>query len=334
MLKYSKEDCLKKLKKQITAVLILGLALLVSDCLASYLTEGISLEKRDNMLYMVRPEEGSDSESSKITAAVTTDEGQLKKTYTVRLDPRNSEKTGRNSGDTVPESEISHKEAVSGELNRIVSSFNDDVSADSVALPSRLSSGEKIYWKVEKSSNTAVIIAGIIFMLFLLVKNRYAPLQKMKKEQQNSIAIQLPEFCQRLTLLLNAGLVLNTAFQRSVEASLRYDEKDDDYFCSSMKNIYTTIRQTNGSFSREFREFARQSGSADLMRISNIISDNVSKGVDLVQELLNESEVLWLNRKKNCEERGRIAETKLTLPLTVFLMVLIVITVSPALLEL
>ena len=91
---------------------------------------------------------------------------------------------------------------------------------------------------------------------------------------------------------------------------------------------------------REFREFARAHRSAggdtakELMRISNIISDNISKGVELTDKLQRESETLWLNRKRDCEERGRLAETKLTLPLTFFLLVLIVITVSPALLEL
>ncbi len=70
------------------------------------------------------------------------------------------------------------------------------------------------------------------------------------------------------------------------------------------------------------------------MRISNILSDNMSKGVDLTEKLTRESEVFGIGRKKNCEEKGRLAETKLTLPLMVFLMVLMVVTVAPALMEL
>ena len=70
------------------------------------------------------------------------------------------------------------------------------------------------------------------------------------------------------------------------------------------------------------------------MRISNIINDNISKGSGLTDKLQSECETLWLARKRNSEERGRLAETKLTLPLTLFLLVLVVITVSPALLEL
>ena len=78
----------------------------------------------------------------------------------------------------------------------------------------------------------------------------------------------------------------------------------------------------------------RESGIRELMRISNIINDNVNKGVELTDKLQAESELLWMNRKKSCEEKGRLAETKLTLPLMIFLMVLIMITVAPALLEL
>lgn len=79
---------------------------------------------------------------------------------------------------------------------------------------------------------------------------------------------------------------------------------------------------------------AKESGIRELMRVSNIINDNINKGVELTDKLQAESEILWLNRKKSCEEKGRLAETKMTLPLMLFLMVLIIITVAPALLEL
>ncbi|MBQ3184719.1 MAG: hypothetical protein IJB54_01905, partial [Firmicutes bacterium] len=68
--------------------------------------------------------------------------------------------------------------------------------------------------------------------------------------------------------------------------------------------------------------------------VSNIIEDNVNKGTELTGKLRSESDMLWMDRKKKCEEMGRLAETKLTLPLMLFLIVLIVITVAPALLEL
>ena len=136
-----------------------------------------------------------------------------------------------------------------------------------------------------------------------------------------------------------AGLVLSAAFEHIVEESRQTDSLADDYFYSCMAEIDHKIRETNSSLEIEFRAFARSSecsgkGSRELMRISNIISDNISKGAELTDKLQSESEALWLSRKSDSEERGRLAETKLTMPLTVFLLVLVVVTVSPALLEL
>ncbi|MCI7145298.1 MAG: hypothetical protein MR991_02485 [Clostridiales bacterium] len=325
--------CLLKLKRQIIILILAGFLVLALDMITSSMSGGITFISKKGEIYMMRPDSGSASDSSGVTATVELEDGTLEKKFNFRLEPQGSNDE-KKSASGEPSEETDPREEAVKELTDIVSSINEDVSHKYVALPSHLSTGEIINWKVEKTGNSIVIIAGMILILFLLIKNRYAPLQKLQKEHQESIARQLPEFVNRLVLLLNAGLILNTAFLRSVEESLRYSENDSDYFCRNMKRIYVTIGSTNGSFSREFREFARSSGSGEVMRISNIISDNISKGVELTDKLCSESELLWLNRKKYCEEKGRIAETKLTLPLTIFLLVLVIITVSPALLEL
>jgi dynactin complex subunit len=101
-----------------------------------------------------------------------------------------------------------------------------------------------------------------------------------------------------------------------------------------MRDIYDTVHNTNGSMSTEFRNFAKESGIRELLRLSNIIEDNIHKGAALSEKLEAESENLWISRKKACEEKGRLSETKMTVPLMMFLMVLIVITVAPAMIEL
>ncbi|MEG0662665.1 MAG: hypothetical protein RR472_05245, partial [Anaerovoracaceae bacterium] len=62
-------------------------------------------------------------------------------------------------------------------------------------------------------------------------------------------------------------------------------------------------------------------------------TDNIHKGADLSGKLQRESESLWFNRKKYAEEKGRLAETKLTLPLVILLLVLVMITIAPAMME-
>ena len=56
-------------------------------------------------------------------------------------------------------------------------------------------------------------------------------------------------------------------------------------------------------------------------------------GVYLSEKLKQENSLLWLARKQQSEEKGRLAETKLTLPLMILLLVLIMMTIAPAMME-
>ena len=83
----------------------------------------------------------------------------------------------------------------------------------------------------------------------------------------------------------------------------------------------------------EFADVAARSGQREVMRFSAILSDNIDKGTSLSDKLVRESEMLWALRKKSAEEAGRIAETKLTFPMALQLLVVILVTVTPAAME-
>ena len=108
---------------------------------------------------------------------------------------------------------------------------------------------------------------------------------------------------------------------------------DDSYFYRQLGMIETHAANTNTPVHVELSEFARRSGVREMMRITNIISDNIGKGSDLTGKLTQESSMLWFARKKHAEEKGRLAETKLTVPLVILISVLVMITISPALME-
>jgi hypothetical protein len=110
-------------------------------------------------------------------------------------------------------------------------------------------------------------------------------------------------------------------------------EDDEKYFYEQLRSVYLTMNETNSPMHVEFASFAKRSEVRELMRLSNVLADNVSKGYDLAEKLRRESEVLWFARKKQSEENGRIAETKLTLPLMILLIVMILITIAPAMME-
>ena len=349
----------RKAVKRIMAVITAGVLLLLFDLLVGFDFSTLRLMNSGSNMYLVRPAEGSSAGHISLKADIETENGTVTKDYELSLYPYSRENSSRaggtpgSSGSSGSNSgasggragasgiagSMSEEELLAYEMRSVINSMNDDQSARRVTLPDRLRTGEKITWSAAKRTNTAAIAFAMIVLAVFIYRNRFEPLEKMRKVRMDSVRRQLPEFVNRLVLLLGAGLVLSSAFERIVEESRQSAALAGDYFYMCMDGIYSKIKETNGSMEKEFRDFARSSehsgeGSRELMRISNIITDNISKGVELTDKLQSESETLWLSRKRSSEERGRLAETKLTMPLTVFLLVLVVVTVSPALLEL
>ena len=357
----------RKAVKRIMAVITAGVLLLLFDLLVGFDFSTLRLMNSGSNMYLVRPAEGSSAGHISLKADIETENGTVTKDYELSLYPyarenssrgggsgssagsgssgsggssgSNSGASGGRAGASGIAGSMSEEELLAYEMRSVINSMNDDQSARRVTLPDRLRTGEKITWTAAKRTNTAAIAFAMIVLAVFIYRNRFEPLEKMRKVRMDSVRRQLPEFVNRLVLLLGAGLVLSSAFERIVEESRQSAALAGDYFYMCMDGIYSKIKETNGSMEKEFRDFARSSehsgeGSRELMRISNIITDNISKGVELTDKLQSESETLWLSRKRSSEERGRLAETKLTMPLTVFLLVLVVVTVSPALLEL
>lgn len=328
---------------RILVIVTAGVLLLLFDLFIGFDFSTVPLLQDKDRVYLLRPEEGSAAGHIDLVADIQTDRGTVTKEYELSLYPCERERSGEpgraDSVRSAASGMMSEEELLAYEMRNVINSLNDDLSVRRVTLPDRLRTGEAITWGAQKKTNTAMIVLTMILLAVFVYRRRLDPLQKIRRQQMVSVNRQLPEFASRLVLLLGAGLVLSAAFEHIVEESRQTEALAGDYFYRSMDEIYNKIRETNSSLDKEFRAFARSSecsgsGSRELMRISNIITDNISKGAELTDKLQSESEALWLSRKRDSEERGRLAETKLTMPLTVFLLVLVVVTVSPALLEL
>ncbi len=330
------EDAAAKARKNITAVLIIGVLLVAADLMLSLSGETADFVESGGNVYIVRPGENEKSGHLVLHAEVSDGSRIIEKKMNVTMEPYEKENGKAEKESEEDDNDLQNsREAVEMELRGVISELNSDTTAKKVKLPGSLASGEKITWEVEKKSdsNCIAILAITAVTAFCIYKKRFSPLEKQRKADQESVMRQLPEFVNRLVLLLNAGLVLTSAFEKAVEESFT-EESSDDYFYGKLREIYVMCSAANASMHVEFRKMAKESGIRELMRVSNIISDNITKGVELTGKLQAESELLWVGRKKNCEERGRLAETKLTLPLMIFLMVLIIITVAPALMGL
>jgi len=222
---------------------------------------------------------------------------------------------------------------VEEEIRRLITFINRSSSDSKIVLPTRLSSGLQLTWQEAHSSRLPMFFILFIILGVLMYQNRYAKIKLKEKEAYESIIRELPEFLNKLVLLLNAGLVLTGAFDRILESRENRGEEEKSYFYSQLAQIGQSMRETNSSMISGLKEFAARSGVRELTRATNIIADNATKGAELAEKLQGESELLWHTKKKLAEEKGRLAETKMTFPLVILLLILIMVTTAPALME-
>lgn len=238
-------------------------------------------------------------------------------------------------GDKDTDDDIMKGESESDKMNRkvdaAVRSLNEDTSSRNVYLPSKLDDGTKLIWQYEKKNDMPVLLLVFAAAFFAVYMGRFSALRREERLAKESILRDLPEFINKTVLLLRGGIVISEALMRVIHD--RRNMACESYFYSQLIQIEERVEKTNSPIHEELMGFARRSGVRELMRIANIISDNIGKGSDLTTKLTRESSMLWFARKKHAEEKGHLAETKLTVPLVILIGVLVTITVAPALME-
>ncbi len=266
-----------------------------------------------------------DNQQVELMAELNLDDVSLTVDYQIKLDTNASKED--------------YQQNLSRTLEGTLEKINEPDTSMNIALPQQLDHGVRIKWLNGRDNNIILIIFSFLFAILIVFLKRYDQINKEIKEAEESISKDLPEFINKLVLLLNAGLVVSTAFSKIVDDHEAYhhaeskSDKNNRFLYSELYEIQKKVNQSNASLIRELKDFSRRSGSRELVRITAVISDNWNKGSMLAEKLEGESNMLWNNRKKRAEEKGKISETKLTFPLMILLIVLIMITIAPAMME-
>ncbi len=202
-----------------------------------------------------------------------------------------------------------------------------------IRLPSELPDGTGIRWMgAERSTGPAMLIIPIMYVgLVILMTANSLKGDKTAEEERRSILRGLPRFCNQLYLMMNAGLILSDAFDT---ISAGYEESRS---CSRFEKDLTELREaTEGhriSTAQVLNEYAVRHDVKEMIRIAAILTENEKRGSDVVESLERESRYLWDERKTVARECGKAIDTRMSYPLGMLLIVLIVITMAPALLN-
>ena len=205
-----------------------------------------------------------------------------------------------------------------------------------IVLPDTLPDGTAVVWKSrqknEVSSMMLMIPAMYLSLLALMIGSRLKG-DKGRNEERRSIMRGLPRFCNQLFLMMNAGLILSDEFDTITGSYGMYGKESLGSFESDLSELRDATDGHRVSTAFVISEYAVKHDVKELIRIAAILTENEKRGSDVVESLARESRYLWDERKTVARESGKMIDTKMSYPLGLLLVLLIVITMAPALLN-
>jgi hypothetical protein len=221
------------------------------------------------------------------------------------------------------------------EIDRILTEI-EYADGNTIELPSELHDGTPLVWKSRKQDDrTGLALIPILYaaVLAAAVKTSLDKQSDTERTARKEIMKGLPRFCNQLFLMMNAGMILSDAFARICESYSRYGEEEMSIFERELTQLRSLNEGTRKSTAAVISEYASMHNVKELVRIATILTENERRGSDVIESLSRESKYLWDERKIVARENGRMIDMKMSWPLAMLLILLIVITMAPALLS-
>ena len=235
------------------------------------------------------------------------------------------------SGATTDDGEVAISEAevdtLGTAIERLVSTLEEQDGL-TITLPETLSDGTKLTWKAPSGGQGILLILLFPLGIFYLYRSEREEIRKQQLRKSESIRRALPTFNDQVLLLMNSGLIFHDAFLRIAENYEGRNTLDD--FGKIVLEIAKKVKNSGKSIISVMEESKKEIALREYSRMVNILSDNQIKGVDLKEKLESESRLLWESRKALSLQKGKEIETKLTFPLAILLLVVVIITGVPA----
>ncbi len=232
-------------------------------------------------------------------------------------------------------SEDTREAEIDAELDRMLTEieYSDD---ETVMLPARLSDGTPVRWTARKQEDrTGLILIPFMYIALVLAVLKTAIDRQTDGETtaRKEIMKGLPRFCNQLFLMMNAGMILSDAFEKICASYEEYGEDDMSVFERELTELCSESDGHRISTATLISEYASRHNVKEMVRIATILTENERRGSDVIESLSRESQYLWDDRKIVARESGKMIDMKMSWPLGMLLILLIVITMAPALLS-
>ena len=153
-------------------------------------------------------------------------------------------------------------------------------------------------------------------------------LKESIEKRRRSIQMEFPEFVNKLTLLVNAGMTISKAWEKIINENTKehilYDE---------MRYSLMEIKAGKPE-AVAYEEFARRCRVKEVTKFVSVIVMNLKRGgSEVVPVLKAQGNECWEMRKNAARQLGEEASTKILIPLMIMFMGIVLIVSTPAVLS-
>lgn len=221
--------------------------------------------------------------------------------------------------------QITEEEQINTELSNRINGEN--ANSDYAELPEEID-GKKVKFYEKKKKILPYFFAMFLIIAFLIYYYKiYNP--KLTKEKRDKLLItDYPEIVSKLSLLMGAEMSTYNALIKITEDYKKTGKTKPAYeeLSVCLNRISAGIPETDA-----YVEFGQRCGVMCYIKLGNLLAQNISKGTDNIFRLLKEeTEKAFEDRKALAKKLGEEAGTKLLLPMTMMLSVVLIIIVIPA----
>lgn len=148
------------------------------------------------------------------------------------------------------------------------------------------------------------------------------------KDRRLSIQMEFPEFINKLTLLVNAGMTISRAWEKIIN-----ENKREHILYDEMRYALGEIRGGK-SEAAAYEEFARRCHVKEVTKFVSVIVMNLRRGgAEVVPVLKEQGRECWEMRKNAARELGEQAGTKILIPMMIMFLGIVLIVATPAVLS-
>jgi tight adherence protein C len=211
-----------------------------------------------------------------------------------------------------------HKQAV----NMLHIHWGNKISLMLLAL------GFKLFVGTMTKLDAGYIVFCVLLQAGIVIFSDRDLMEKVRKRRQ-SIQLDFPDFVNKLTLLVNAGMTISRAWEKAV-----LDTHKQSPLYVELGAAVMDIRSGVPEY-KAFEEFAKRCHVPVITRFVSVVLQNMRKGNDeLVPVFRLFAGECWELRKSAAKRFGEEASTKLLFPMMLMLTAILLIVGMPAVLAL